>query len=66
VGILEGEWHGDRTAILEFPSVNAAQRWYSSPEYQAVIRKRHDAAQSNAVIIDGFELPANTPSEAQA
>ena len=23
--VLEGEWHGNRTVILEFPSVEAAQ-----------------------------------------
>jgi uncharacterized protein (DUF1330 family) len=53
--VLEGEWHGDQTVILEFDSVEAAQGWYHSPEYQAVIGLRHAAASSNFVIVAGFE-----------
>jgi uncharacterized protein (DUF1330 family) len=63
--VLEGDWRGDRTAILEFPSLEAAHRWYRSSEYQNVIGKRHAAAESNAVIIGGFEMPTNAPSEEQ-
>jgi uncharacterized protein (DUF1330 family) len=55
--VPEGEWHGNRTAILEFPTVEAAQRWYDCAEYQSVIDIRHEAAVSNAMIIAGFELP---------
>jgi uncharacterized protein (DUF1330 family) len=51
--VLEGEWHGDRTVIIEFPSVEAARDWYNSPEYQAVIGQRLAAAESNAVILGG-------------
>jgi uncharacterized protein (DUF1330 family) len=57
--VLEGEWHGTQTVILEFASVEAAREWYHSPEYQAAIPKRQAAAQSNAVIIAGFELPGH-------
>ncbi len=59
VGVIEGEWHGDQTVILEFVSVEAARSWYNSPEYQAVVSQRHAAAESNAVIIGGFEMPAS-------
>jgi uncharacterized protein (DUF1330 family) len=58
VDVLEGEWHGNQTVIVEFSSVEAAREWYNSPEYQAVIGQRHAAAESNAVIIGGFEPPA--------
>jgi|SRR5450759_50518 uncharacterized protein (DUF1330 family) len=57
--VLEGEWHGNQTVILEFASVEAARGWYNSPEYQAVIGKRHAAAASNAVIIGAFEMPTS-------
>ena len=57
--VLEGKWHGNRTAILEFPTFEAAQRWYDCAEYQAVIGMRHEAAESNGVVIAGFELPAD-------
>jgi uncharacterized protein (DUF1330 family) len=62
--LLEGKWHGSRTAILEFPTVEAAQRWYDSAEYQAVIGMRHEAAESKAIIAAGFELPIEQSDEA--
>jgi uncharacterized protein (DUF1330 family) len=51
---LEGEWHGSRTVVLEFESVDAARSWYQSPEYQAVVAERHAAAVSNGVIVSGL------------
>jgi uncharacterized protein (DUF1330 family) len=55
---VEGSWHGRRTVILEFDSVEAARNWYRSPEYQEVVGLRHAAADTNAVIVAGFEPPA--------
>jgi uncharacterized protein (DUF1330 family) len=55
--VLEGEWHGTRTVILEFPSVEAANDWYRSPEYQAAVPIRQAAAECNAVIVAGFDPP---------
>jgi uncharacterized protein (DUF1330 family) len=57
VEVLEGEWHGTRTVMLEFPSVEAAQEWYRSPEYQAAVPVRQAAAHCNGVIVAGFEPP---------
>ncbi len=31
---LEGDWHGDRTVVIEFESVEAARAWYESAEYE--------------------------------
>ena len=55
--VLEGEWHGTQTVMLEFESVEAAQAWYDSDAYQAVIGQRHDAATSNAAIFAEFQMP---------
>lgn len=55
--VTEGEWHGTQTVIIEFESVEAAQAWYHSADYQAIIGMRHDAADSNAAILTGFEMP---------
>ena len=33
VEVLEGAWHGTRLVLLEFPSMEAARNWWSSPEY---------------------------------
>ena len=54
---IEGTWHGSRTVVIEFDSVEAAKAWYNSDEYQAVIGLRHAAANSNAAILNGFEMP---------
>ncbi|MFJ9626531.1 DUF1330 domain-containing protein [Streptomyces sp. NPDC091280] len=56
--VLEGEWHGDQTVILEFESVEAARAWYESAEYQRAKPLRHAAAESHAVLVTGFEMPS--------
>jgi uncharacterized protein (DUF1330 family) len=55
---IEGSWHGQRTVLLEFESVQAARDWYNSADYQAVAGQRHAAADSHAAIVAGFEPPA--------
>jgi uncharacterized protein (DUF1330 family) len=32
--VLEGKWDGSWAAILRFPSLEMAQTWYNSAEYQ--------------------------------
>ena len=39
--------------ILEFESVEAAQAWYDSPEYQACIPLREGAVEVNGVMVQG-------------
>lgn len=55
--VIEGDWYGTRTVILEFDSVDAARAWYNSPEYQAVVGERLASADANAAIVGGFEMP---------
>ena len=57
--VIEGEWHGEQTIIIEFESVEAANAWYNSDEYQAIIGERHAAAENNAVIVSEFQMPAS-------
>ncbi|MEX1006598.1 MAG: DUF1330 domain-containing protein [Acidimicrobiia bacterium] len=52
--VLEGEWHGNQTVILEFESVDAARKWYESAEYSAAVPLRQAAADANVVIVSGF------------
>jgi uncharacterized protein (DUF1330 family) len=56
--LIEGSWPGKRTVVLEFDSAEAARNWYRSPGYQEVAGLRHAAADSNAVIVAGAEMPA--------
>ncbi|MCX2931548.1 DUF1330 domain-containing protein [Mycobacterium sp. CVI_P3] len=52
--VLEGNWHGHQTVVLEFESVEAAQAWYDSEAYGKARALRHAAADTNAVILSGF------------
>ncbi len=55
--VLEGSWHGTRTVVMEFASVEAAHAWYDSESYQKAKPLRLAAADCNAVILTGFEMP---------
>jgi uncharacterized protein (DUF1330 family) len=53
IGVLEGQWHPKRLVLLEFDDLEAARRWYESPEYQDVKRLRDGAATLNIVAVEG-------------
>ena len=65
VDVLEGEWHGTRTVLVEFPSVEAARTWYTSASYAAAKPLREAAAASNAVLLPGFQMPGRQRSVAR-
>ena len=50
---LEGNWQADSLTIIEFDSLEAAQRFYDSPEYAEVKKLRQDAPPLTMVIVDG-------------
>ena len=51
---VEGAAPGPRTVILEFESEDDFHTWYDSPEYQAIIGKRHAATTGFAVLVNGI------------
>ena len=51
--LLEGEWKHPRVVIIEFPSREAAEAWYASPEYRKIIGLRLDSTAGNLIIIEG-------------
>lgn len=51
--LLEGEWTQPRLVIIEFPSREAAEGWYRSPEYQKIIGLRLNSAVTNLIIVEG-------------
>jgi uncharacterized protein (DUF1330 family) len=55
--VIEGDWHGHQTVVLEFESVDAARKWYESEAYSKAAKLRQAAADCNAVILRGFEAP---------
>ena len=50
--VLEGEWQ-PRTVIIEFPSREAAEAWYTSEPYQKMIGLRLNSTSGSLIIIDG-------------
>lgn len=52
--VIEGQWHGTQTVMLEFESVDAAKKWYYSDAYQEAAKVRLGAAECNGVIISGM------------
>ncbi|MEM0943040.1 MAG: DUF1330 domain-containing protein [Pseudomonadota bacterium] len=50
--VIEGEAH-PRSVILRFPSVEAAENWYNSPEYQKIIPLRQGASKGALTIVEG-------------
>jgi uncharacterized protein (DUF1330 family) len=51
--LLEGEWPHSRLVIIEFPSREAAEGWYRSPEYQKIVGLRQSSTVGNLVIVEG-------------
>jgi uncharacterized protein (DUF1330 family) len=39
--------------MLEFPSLEQAERWYNSPEYKPLIAIREKAARTQLLIAEG-------------
>ena len=49
----EGDWHPHHLLMLEFPSLEQAERWYNSSEYQPLITIREKAARTLLIIAEG-------------
>lgn len=53
--VKEGDWQVERLVILEFADVEAANRFYHSPEYQEILPLRQGASRKGTVaILPGF------------
>lgn len=50
--VLEGEWDGSWVAILRFPSMEMAQSWYNSAEYQPLKELRiNELTESGQILL---------------
>src|SRR6476659_8586726 len=50
--MLEGQ-RPSRVVVVEFPSKQAIKDWYNDPGYQPLIAKRHAAARSVMIAVEG-------------
>ena len=51
---LEGGWAPKRIALLEFPSLEQARKWYRSPEYAPLIKIRQKASSGRVIMVEGL------------
>ena len=51
---LEGGWAPKRIALLEFPSLEQARKWYRSPEYAPLIKIRQKASRGRVILVEGL------------
>ncbi len=61
VAVLEGDYAANWSVVVRFPDQAAADGWYMSPEYQAMIPVRQgltDPDASTLVIAPQFVMPA--------
>jgi uncharacterized protein (DUF1330 family) len=54
--VAEGDWMPKRFVVLEFPSMEQAKAWYSSPEYVQARAIRQRTAASNVIFADGMSV----------
>ena len=51
---VEGDWTPNRLVLIEFPSMEHAQRWYDSEEYREPKATRLKAGRANLVMVEGI------------
>jgi uncharacterized protein (DUF1330 family) len=54
VEVREGDWSPSRLVILEFPNLDQARAWWSSPEYAPAKALRQSCAETQLVITEGL------------
>lgn len=53
--VYEGEWQPSRLVIVEFPSMEAIETFYDSPEYQELKSIRQTCSSTNLVTVAGLD-----------
>jgi uncharacterized protein (DUF1330 family) len=51
---LEGGWQPKRLAVLEFPTLDQALKFYRSEEYAPLIKLRQRASRGKIVVVEGL------------
>ncbi len=53
--VYEGDWSPRRIVLLEFPSVNAWEAFYTGPTYQGLKAVRDQCSSARLVSVEGLE-----------
>jgi uncharacterized protein (DUF1330 family) len=51
--VHEGNWNPTRLVVFEFPSEEAMQAFYESPEYRGLKAMRESCSRANLVSVEG-------------
>lgn len=55
VEVIEGDAPQGRVVMLQFNSLERAQAWHASPEYQALISVRQAGSETNAWLVEAVD-----------
>ena len=58
---LEGSWNPGNIVVVEFPDLEQARAWYTSPEYASALEVRYVALERNMILVDGYRETTGTP-----
>ncbi|TMJ66168.1 MAG: DUF1330 domain-containing protein [Alphaproteobacteria bacterium] len=61
IDLLEGDPMPERVFIIEFPTADAARRWYQSDDYQEALKTRLSASHGRVFLIEGNEISGAVP-----
>jgi uncharacterized protein (DUF1330 family) len=50
--IIEGKWNYSRFVLIEFPNKESLKKWYTSDEYQEILKFRLSAAECDTIIVE--------------
>lgn len=53
IEVLEGEGPAGRTVLIEFPTMDAAVKFFHGPEYTAIRALRANAAHARMYVVEG-------------
>ena len=53
VDVLEGTWKPKRLVLLEFPTADAARKWYASEDYAPAKALRQATSTGDLVVVEG-------------
>lgn len=51
---LDGDWNASRIVIIEFPSMDAARRFYNCAEYQEALKLRLANSKGRVILTEGL------------
>ena len=58
---LEGSWNPGNIVVVEFPDLEQARAWYTSPEYASALEVRDIALERDMILVDGYRETTGTP-----